>query len=70
MSEHREPAIAPWQSASQRRDVGQTLQQRVGDRQAFGDIAMHRDRVAAMAEKIESHGDVAVARKRFGKRLH
>ena len=70
MPEHRKPAIAAGQLACPRRDIGQFRQQRGGDRLAFGDVAAHRRRVAAVPEKIEGHGNIAVARQRFREGLH
>ena len=63
-------AVASGQLARRCRDVGQFRQQCGGDGLALGNVAAHRKRVAAMAEKVEGHGDIAVARQRFRERLH
>ena len=71
MAEYRKPAVAARQLAWRSRDdLAKFCQQCRGDRLAFGDVAAHRSRVTAMAEKIEGHGDVAVARQRFREGLH
>ena len=70
MPEHRKPAIAAWQLARPCRDIGQFCQQRRGYRLAFGDVAAHGRRVAAVPKKVEGHSNIAVARQRFREGLH